>query len=80
MSEVSTDEALPGKCDVYRVVYTDQEGNHTALVFRPPYEGTVFKQGQMFGLPGAFECPGNEQGEIPQIEEGEKGVSWSYQK
>ena len=68
-----------GKVDVYRVVYT-QDGNHTALVFREPVEGTVFKQGEMFGLPGAFECEGNADGEIPQIEEGEKGVSWSWQK
>ena len=71
---------MPGKTDVYRVVYTDQDGNHTALVFQDPVEGKVFKVGEMFGLPGAFECPGNEQGEIPQIETGDKGVSWSWQK
>jgi hypothetical protein len=69
-----------GKVDVYRVVYTDDSGNHTALVFKEPVEGTVFKQGEMFALPGATECPGNDQGEIPQIETGEKGVSWSWQK
>ena len=68
------------KLDVYRVVYTDANGNHPALVFKYPAEGTVFKQGEMFGLPGAFECVGNAQGEIPQIEEGPKGISWSWQK
>ncbi len=78
MSEV--EQEVPGKTEVYRVVYTDESGNHTALVFRPPYEGTVYQQGQMFGLPGAFECVGNDQGEIPQIEEGPKGISWSWQK
>ena len=71
---------MPGKTDVFRVVYTDQDGNHTALVFQDPVEGKVFKTGEMFGLPGAWQCPGNEQGEIPHIEEGEKGVSWSWQK
>ena len=69
-----------GRVDVYRVVFTDGEGNHTALVFKEPVEGTVFRQGEMFGLPGAWECPGNDQGEIPQIEEGLKGISWSWQK
>lgn len=71
---------MPGKTEVFRVVYTDQDGNHTALVFQDPVEGKVFKTGEMFGLPGAWQCPGNEQGEIPQVEEGEKGVSWSWQK
>lgn len=68
-----------GKVDVFRVVYTGDK-NYTAIVFREPVEGTVFKQGEMYGMPGAFECLGNEDGEIPQIEEGEKGVSWSWQK
>lgn len=69
-----------GKVDVFRVVYTNESGNHTALVFKEPVEGTVYRQGEMFGLPGAFECVGNSDGEIPQIEEGEKGISWSWQK
>ena len=71
---------MPGRIDVYRVVYTNENGNHTALVFKEPVEGTVFKLGEMFGLPGAWQCPANEQGEIPQIEEGPKGISWSWQK
>jgi hypothetical protein len=75
---------MPGRVDVYRVVYAgngpEGDKNYTALVFKDPVEGTVFRQGEMFGLPGAFVCPANEQGEIPQIEEGQKGVSWSYQK
>ena len=69
-----------GRVDVYRVVYTDDSGNHTALVFKEPVEGTVFHDGEMFLLPGAGAAPTNKSGEIPQIEEGEKGVSWSWQK
>ena len=85
VSESSPAQELPGKVDPYRVVYSGtgddgQPKNFTAIVFRPPYEGTVYKQGQMFGFPGGFECPGNEDGDIPQIEDGEKGVSWSWQK
>lgn len=71
---------MPGKIDVFRVVYTDDTGNHTALVFREPVEGTVYHDGEMFLLPGATAAPVNDQGEIPQIETGDKGVSWSWQK
>ena len=71
---------MPGRVDVFRVVYTNQDGNHTALVFKEPVEGTVYRQGEMFGMPGAWQCAGNHLGEIPQIEEGPKGVSWSWQK
>ena len=69
-----------GKVDVYRVVYAGNDGGQQALVFREPVEGTVYHANEMWLLPGASAAPTNEQGEIPQIEEGQKGVSWSWQK
>lgn len=69
-----------GKVDVYRVVYTGNDGNQQALVFKEPVEGTVFHENEMWLLPGATAAPVNGDGEIPQIETGDKGVSWSWQK
>jgi len=43
-------------------------------------EVTVYKANEMWLLPGAEAAPVNDDGEIPQIEEGDKGVSWSWQK
>lgn len=71
---------IHGKVDVFRVVYTGSGGNQQALVFREPVEGTVYHEDEMWLLPGAEAAPTNAYGEIPQIEEGEKGVSWSWQK
>ena len=69
-----------GKTDVFRVVYTGADGNRQALVFKEPVEGTVYKANEMWLLPGAEAAPVNDDGEIPQIETGDKGVSWSWQK
>ena len=77
---------MAGKTDVYRVVYNDgknedgSQRNHNALVFQEPVEGKVYHANEMWLLPGATAAPVNDQGEIPQIETGEKGVSWSWQK
>ncbi len=69
-----------GKTDVFRVVYTGNDGRQQALVFQEPVEGKVYHENEMWLLPGAQPAPVNEQGEIPQIEEGPQGVSWSWQK
>ncbi len=71
---------MPGKTDVFRVVYTGNDGNQQALVFKDPVEGTVYHANEMWLLPGATAAPVNDDGEIPQIETGDKGVSWSWQK
>ena len=63
-----------GKVDVYRVVYTGNDGNQQALVFKEPVEGTVFHENEMWLLPGATAAPTNEQGEIPQIRSEERRV------
>ncbi len=71
---------MPGKTDVFRVVYTGNDGNQQALVFKEPVEGQVYRKDEMWLLPGAASAPVNDDGEIPQIETGDKGVSWSWQK
>ena len=39
--------------------------------------GTVYKKNELWLLPGAQPAPTNDQGEIPNIETGPKGISWA---
>jgi len=82
---------MPGRIDVFRVVFNDgknedgSQRNHQALVFSEPVQGKAFHAGQMFGLPGAWACPVNDEGDIPHMEpsgvEGEDiGITWHFQK
>ena len=66
--------------EVYRVVYDGNDGPQDALVFEVPGAGKVFKKGEMFLLPGGAPAPANTQGEIPHVQDGPKGVSWSWAK
>ena len=76
---------MPGKVDVYRVVFNDGTTNHTALVFREPVQSESFHEGEMFGLPGAWACPVNDEGDIPHREpsgdpDENLGITWHFQK
>lgn len=75
---------MPGKTDVFRIVYNDGE-NHQAIVFQEPTEGKVYHADQVWVLPGAQAARTNDEGDIPQMEptgvEGEDlGLSWHWQK
>jgi len=75
---------MPGKIDVYRVVYVDGDGNHTALCFREPLESGSFHAGEMFNLDAGQWATTNDEGDIPhreQTSEGEDlGLTWHWQK
>jgi hypothetical protein len=73
------------RVDVYRVVYVNEEGNHTALVFQEPVVGKAYHAGQMFVLPGASEAAVNDEGDIPHREPSgdpaeDLGITWHFQK
>ncbi len=73
------------KTDVYRVVFVDQDGNHTSLVFKEPVQGLSFGDRELFNLDGPSWATPNDEGEIPHREpsgdEGEDlGVTWHFQK
>jgi hypothetical protein len=75
---------MPGKTDVFRVVFNDGE-NHQALVFQEPVEGKAYGPDQMWILPGATAAPVNDEGEIPHREpsgdpDENLGITWHWQK
>lgn len=76
---------MPGKTDVFRIVYVDETGNHQAIVFQEPTEGKSYGADQVWVLPGAQAGRTNDEGNIPHREpsgvEGEDlGLTWHWQK
>lgn len=75
---------MPGKTDVFRVVYVNETGNHTSLVFQDPVEGKDFHEHEMFNLDAPGWASTNDEGNIPHREptsEGEDlGLTWHWQK
>lgn len=74
---------MPGKTDVFRVVYNDGT-NHTAICFKEPVQGLSFKAGELFNLDAPGWAATNDEGDIPhreQTSEGENlGLTWHFQK
>ena len=75
---------MPGKTDVYRIVFNDGS-NHQAIVFQEPVEGKSYQADQVWVLPGATAAPTNDDGVIPHREptgaDGEDlGITWHWQK
>jgi hypothetical protein len=65
---------------MYLINYAGNEGEQKAFTFRKPEPGTVFGKNEVWLLPGAQAAPTNSNGEIPNVEDGPKGVSWSAVK
>jgi hypothetical protein len=75
---------MPGKTDVFRIVFNDGE-NHQAIVFQEPVQGKDYHADEVWVLPGATAAPVNDEGNIPHREpsgvEGENlGITWHFQK
>lgn len=76
---------MPGKTDVFRIVYVDETGNHQAIVFSEPTDGKAYHADQVWVLPGAQAARCNDEGDIPHREpvdygpEG-GGLTWHFQK
>ena len=76
---------MPGKTDVFRIVYNNGLGNEQALCFQEPVQGKDFHANEVWVLPGAGAAPVNDEGNIPHREPSgdpneDLGITWHWQK